>query len=123
MSVHAATTVNLARQEVEDRWRSTGPASDWAGDADVSFRDAPGDRGTEIHVILDRDRPAGVLGEALQKVFGDDPLAELKDDLRRFKALVETGEVPRSDGTPEGHAVERQMRQRPAQPVEEVGSR
>ena len=121
MSVHAATTVNRPRDQVEDLWRGTGP--DYAGDADVSFKEAPGDRGTEIHVVLDRDAPAGVLGEAVQKVFGSDPLAKLKDDLRRFKALAETGEVPRSSGTPEGHAVERQTRQRPAQPMEEVGSR
>jgi uncharacterized membrane protein len=123
MSVHAATTVNRPRDQVEDLWRRTGPGPDYGGDAEVSFKDAPGDRGTEIHVVLDRDAPAGALGAALQKVFGSDPLAKLKDDLRRFKALAETGEVPRSSGTPEGHAVERQLRQRPAQPMEEVGSR
>ena len=36
----------------------------------MSFKDAPGDRGTEIHVILDRDTPAGVIGEAVQKLLG-----------------------------------------------------
>jgi uncharacterized membrane protein len=123
MSVHAATTVNRPRDQVEELWRTSGPGPDYANDADVSFKDAPGDRGTEIHVVLDRDTPAGVLGEALQKLFGTEPLAKLKDDLRRFKALAETGEVPRSSGTPEGDAVERQLRQRPAQPMEEVGSR
>jgi hypothetical protein len=123
MSVHAATTINLPRNQVEDLWRSAGHAPDYAGDADVSFKEAPGDHGTEIHVILDRDAPAGVVGEAVQKLLGKEPLAKLKDDLRRFKALVETGEIPRSSGTPEGHAVERQLRQRPAQPLEEVGSR
>ena len=123
MSVHAAVTVNRSRDQVEDLWRNTGPGPEYADGADVSFKDAPGDRGTEIHVVLDRDAPAGALGEALQKVFGTEPLAELKDDLRRFKALAETGEIPRSSGTPEGHAVKRQLRQRPAQPMEEVGSR
>jgi uncharacterized membrane protein len=123
MSVHAATTINRPRDQVEDLWRGMGPGPDYAGDADVSFKDAPGDRGTEIHVVLDRDVPGGALGEVLQKVFGSDPLAKLKDDLRRFKALVETGEVPRSSGSPEGSAVERQLRQRPAQPMEEVGGR
>jgi hypothetical protein len=123
MSIHAATTVNLPRQQVEDLWRRTGHDPDYVADADVSFKDAPGDRGTEIHVILDRDAPAGVIGQAVQKLFGTEPHAKLKDDLRRFKALAETGEIPRSSGTPEGHAVERQLRQRPAQPLEEVGSR
>jgi uncharacterized membrane protein len=123
MSVHAAVTVNRPRDEVEDMWRSRRDGPDYGGDADVSFKDAPGDRGTEIHVILDRDAPAGVLGEAVQKLLGTEPLAKLKDDLRRFKAVAETGEVPRSSGSPEGEAVERQMRQRPAQPMEEVGTR
>jgi hypothetical protein len=123
MSIHAATTIDRPRGEVEDLWRGDGPGEHYAGEAEVTFKDAPGDHGTEIHVVLDRDTPAGVLGEALRKVLGSDPLAKLKDDLRRFKALAETGEVPRSSGTPEGHAVERQPRQRPAQPMEEVGSR
>lgn len=123
MSVHAAATVNLPREQVEEQWRSASQHLDYAGDADVTFKDAPGDRGTEIHVLLDRDAPAGVIGEAVQKLLGKEPLAKLKDDLRHFKAIAETGEVPRSSGSPEGSAVERQLRQHPAQPLEEVGSR
>jgi hypothetical protein len=45
------------------------------------------------------------------------------DALRRFKARVETGEVPRSDAVPEGELAERKLKQRPAQPLEEVGAR
>jgi hypothetical protein len=41
----------------------------------------------------------------------------VKDDLRRFKQRVETGEIPRSDGTPEGERAERKLKQRPAQPL------
>jgi uncharacterized membrane protein len=82
----------------------------------VTFRDAPGDRGTEIHVELDDDSR---IREVLGKLTGSDPLAELKDHLRRFKALVETGEVPRSDGTPEGESAKRKLKQRPAQPLDE----
>jgi uncharacterized membrane protein len=123
MSVHAAVTVNCPRDQVEDLWRSARKQPDYDGDADVSFKRAPGDRGTEVHVVLDRDAPAGVLGEALQKLLGTEPLAKLKDDLRHFKALAETGEIPRSSGTPEGEAVERQLRQRPVQPMEEAGTR
>src|SRR4051794_41152835 len=123
MSVHAATTVNRPRDQVQSLWSDFAQKSEYAGDADVSFKEAPGDRGTEIHVVIDRSTPAGVIGEAVQKVLGKEPLAKIKDDLRHFKALAETGEVPRSDGSPEGDAVERQLRQRPAQPLEEVGSR
>jgi hypothetical protein len=45
--------------------------------------------------------------------------AKVKDALRRFKQLVETGEIPRSDGSPEGERAERKVRQRPAQPLAE----
>jgi uncharacterized membrane protein len=123
MSVHAATTINLPPGQVENLWRTVHQMPDYGGDADVSFKNAPGDRGTEVHVILDRDAPAGVVGQAVQKLLGTEPLAKLKDDLRRFKAVAETGEIPRSSGTPEGTSVERQMKQRPAQPLEEVGTR
>ena len=46
------------------------------------------------------------------------PLAKAKDQLRHFKQQVETGEVPRSEGTPEGESVGRKFKQRPAQPLE-----
>jgi hypothetical protein len=108
MSRRAAITVYRPRAEVERLWRE----SDYA----VSFKDAPGDRGTEIHLEVD-DRSA--VGEIVGKVTGSDPLAKAKDDLRRFKALVETGEIPRSDGTPEGELAGRKLKQRPAQPLED----
>jgi uncharacterized membrane protein len=50
-------------------------------DAAVTFVDAPGDRGTKIHVDLDRRAPAGKLGEVVQKLVGSEPLAKVKDDL------------------------------------------
>jgi hypothetical protein len=87
----AAITVNRPLEEVERRWRETG------AEAPAQFRRAPGDRGTEIHAE----------GDA----------AKLKDLLRNFKARVETGEVPRSDATPEGESIERKLDQRPAQPL------
>jgi hypothetical protein len=43
----------------------------------------------------------------------------VKDDLRRFKQQVETGVIPRSEGSPEGESAERKFKQRPAQPLEE----
>ena len=118
MRAHAAITVHRSREEVERLWRSEHPPSeiDRAGAA-VRFADAPGDRGTEIHVDLERELPGGRLGEIGAKLAGRYPLAKVKDDLRRFKAHVETGEVPRSDATPEGERVERKFKQRPAQPL------
>jgi uncharacterized membrane protein len=84
------------------------------------FVDAPGDRGTEIHLELEYEVTGGAVGAAVKKVIGDEPLQMAKDDLRRFKQLVEVGEVVRSDGTPEGPSAEAYAHQRPAQPVESV---
>jgi hypothetical protein len=121
MSRKAAITVFRSRAEVEQFWRDSKHRPEYVQDADaaVTFKDAPGDRGTEIHVDLDYSAPGGKLGEIVQKLVGTDPLAKVKDDLRHFKAYVETGEVPRSDGSPEGEQLERKLKQRPAQPLDE----
>ncbi|HVE68169.1 MAG TPA: hypothetical protein VNB64_06275, partial [Solirubrobacteraceae bacterium] len=120
MADRAAITVNRPRDEVERLWSSPGYRPEYVDEADaaVSFRRAPGDRGTEIHVDLDRATPGGRLGEAVLKLLGSEPLAKVKDDLRRFKQRVETGEVARSEGTPEGELAARKLKQRPAQPLE-----
>jgi hypothetical protein len=110
--------VNLPREEVERRWAEQKPNFSEAGDATVTFKDAPGDRGTEIHVEVEGG-PGGKLGEMAQKLTGSEPLAKAKDDLRRFKHLIETGEIPRSDAVPEGELAERKLKQRPAQPLDE----
>ena len=75
--------------------RSTTPAR-------VRFVPAPGDQGTELHVDMRYSPPAGAVGATIAKLFGEEPRVQLKDDLRRFKKIVETGEIVRSDGSPEG---------------------
>jgi hypothetical protein len=95
----AAITVLGARAEVERQWRSSGERPESA-----TFKDAPGDRGTEIHV--ESGKPW--------------TLAKTKAELRRFKQQFETGETPRSDGAPEGDRVERLLKQRPAQPLSDT---
>jgi uncharacterized membrane protein len=121
MHPHAAITVHRSREEVQRLWSSSEYRPEYidGADARVTFADAPGDRGTEIHVDLEKGAPGGKLGEIVQKVTGAEPLAKIKDDLRRFKQHVETGEIPRSDGSPEGERAERKFKQRPAQPLEE----
>ena len=119
MSQKATITVHRSREEVERLWRERRPA----GDAPATFRDAPGGRGTEIHVEVSGAGPDGRLGELaekvelVEKVVGAGGRAKVKDQLRRFKQLVETGEIPRSDGSPEGERFERKLKQRPAQPL------
>jgi hypothetical protein len=121
MSPKAATTVNRPPDEVRRLWESSEYRPQYVdgSDAAVTFKPAPGDRGTEIHVDLSASRPGGKLGELVQGLFGGAPLAKVKDDLRRFKQHVETGEIPRSDGVPEGELAERKLKPRPAQPLEE----
>jgi uncharacterized membrane protein len=121
MSQKAAITVNRPREDVERLWRSSEYRPEYieASDARVTFIDAPGDRGTEIHVELGRTR-GGKLGKVVQKLAGAVPRAKVTDDLRRFKQQVETGVVARSDGTPEGELAERKLKQRPAQPLSEA---
>jgi uncharacterized membrane protein len=118
MTGKAAITVNRPREELERLWNSSEYRPQYIAEAEaaVTFKDAPGDRGTEIHVDL---KPSGKLGEIVQGLFGGAALPKVKDDLRRFKQHVETGEIPRSDGTPEGESAERKLKQRPAQPLEE----
>jgi uncharacterized membrane protein len=115
----AAITINRPREEVQRRWAEQQSKFSEAGDATVTFNDAPGDRGTEIYVDLEESAPGGKLGEMAQKLTGSEPLAKVKDDLRRFKQRVETGEIARSDASPEGELAERKLGQRPAQPLDE----
>ena len=113
MSGNKATiTVFRPRDEVERLWQG----SEHQPEGSVSFTDAPGDRGTEIHVELSE---GGKLGGIAQKLTGSDPRAKAMDALRRFKQLTETGEITRSEGTPEGEAAERKLKQRPAQPLDD----
>jgi hypothetical protein len=114
MTTHAAITVHRSRDELERLWNSPDYRPRYIADlgANIRFVDAPGDRGTEIHVEAEPSGP-------LQKLMGAGALAKVKDELRRFKQRVETGEIPRSDSTPEGESAERKLKQRPAQPLPE----
>jgi uncharacterized membrane protein len=111
-----AITVNRPRDEVQRLWLAPERRPAYIADsgATVTFKEAPGDRGTEIHVDL------GEGGGLVSRLTGGGPsLAKVKDDLRRFKQLVETGVISRSDGVPEGELAERKLKQRPAQPLEQ----
>jgi hypothetical protein len=114
-------TVMKEREEVERLWRDPRLRPDHAGDDAMSVRfiDAPGDRGTEIHVELTSRPRGGKLGTAVQKLAGTEPLAQVKNEMRRFKQLVETGVIARSDASPQGEQLKRKVKQRPAQPLSE----
>jgi uncharacterized membrane protein len=133
-----------AQPDGRSHWRATGPGGmkvDWDAEvvADrpgeliswrtlpgaevvhtgiVAFVPAPGDRGTEVHVDIEYAPPAGKAGSIIGKLFGEEPELQVRDDLRRFKQVMETGEVVRSEGSPEGTLARRLLNQRPAQPLE-----
>ena len=92
----AVTTGDVAAERIA--WGSVeGADVDTSGE--VLFVPAPGGRGTEVRVTLRYDMPAGPLGKAIARYFGDDPSQALDDDLRRFKQVMETGEVLYSDAS------------------------
>jgi uncharacterized membrane protein len=114
MSVSSAITINRPQQEIAARLgQSEPPLSD--EDAEVSYAPAPGGRGTEVRVLLP-NAPEG-LGQKVAAVMGVDAQRQLDDALRRFKQLLETGEIARSDGSPTGTDAKQQRSQRPAQPA------
>jgi uncharacterized membrane protein len=73
-------------------WRSVeGSMIETAGY--VRFEPAPGERGTLVRVALEYNVPAGKIGAAIATLFGKRPGAHVEEMLRRFKQLMETGEV------------------------------
>lgn len=82
-------------------WHSVGDADvDNAGE--VRFERAPGGRGTIVRVRLQYRPPGGMAGALVAKLFGEEPSQQIDDDLRRFKQLVETGEITTTKGQPSG---------------------
>ncbi len=78
-------------------WRAVEGA-DVAHRGSIRFQQAPGRRGTELRVDLEYTPPGGALGRTIAWLFGEEPELQLRDDLRRFKQLMETGEIPLSEG-------------------------
>jgi len=66
----------------------------------VNFDETP--HGTRVRVHLQYNPPAGRLGAAVARLFGEEPGQTIREDLRRFKRLMETGEIPTTDGQPSG---------------------
>ncbi|HZV32932.1 MAG TPA: SRPBCC family protein [Verrucomicrobiae bacterium] len=118
----------IRKSDTESHWRVRGPANSelewdsfiinehpneliaWESKPDaevrnagtIRFTPAPGNQGTAVTVQLDYVPPAGRIGSAVAKLTGEEPELQLEDDLMRFKALMETGEVPTTIGQPTG---------------------
>jgi uncharacterized membrane protein len=68
----------------------------------VEFVDAPAGRGTIVHISMEYNPPAGSLGAAFAKLFGEEPNTQINEDLHHFKQIMETGEIATVQGQPSG---------------------
>jgi uncharacterized membrane protein len=90
--------VTLETEISEDRpdeliaWQSVG-GSDIDAKGRVTFRDGPAGRGTLVEAIIAYQPPAGDLGRHIAKLFGREPGVQARRELKRFKMLMETGEI------------------------------
>jgi uncharacterized membrane protein len=75
----------------------TGEDAEVKNHGRVEFRDAPGDRGTEVHATIVYQPPAGALGKVIATLFQMEPGLQAKRDLRRLKMLLEAGEIATSE--------------------------
>ena len=76
-------------------WRSVDEAT-VPNAGSVHFTDAGDDRGTVVRVVLEYQPPAGRIGRFVAKLFGEEPDVQVREDLRRFKSMMEAGEIPNS---------------------------
>jgi uncharacterized membrane protein len=95
------SSVDLLTEVVEERpdeliaWR-TLPDSQVEAEGRVSFRDAPAGRGTVLEATVAYRPPGDELGRWIAKLFQREPDIQGRRELRRFKMLMETGEIATS---------------------------
>lgn len=112
----AGTTVEWDAEITEDRpgelisWRALAGAK-LMSSGSVRFQRAPGGRGTEVRIEVQHQPPGGLIGAGIAWLFGEAIGLHAASDLRRFKQLMEIGEIVQSDASV--HAGPR-----PAQPPE-----
>jgi len=82
-------------------WRSL-EGSDVRNSGAVRFEPAPAGRGTFVSVTMQYEPPAGRMGMAIAKLTGEEPQVQVREDLRRFKRLMEAGEIPTTEGQSHG---------------------
>ena len=83
-------------------WK-TLPGADVHNHGVVRFSPGPGGRGTTVRLQLEYRPPGGPLATFAAKAFGEEPEQQAQEDLRRFKRVMEVGEVPTTEGQSAGH--------------------
>jgi uncharacterized membrane protein len=100
----AGHIVDVVTEVAEDRegeviaWRSVED-SEIETEGRVTFTDAPGTRGTRVSLIVGYKPPAGAMGRIFAKAFRREPQIQARHDLKRFRMLMETGEIATSART------------------------
>jgi uncharacterized membrane protein len=96
-------------------WR-TREGSDVPNAGSVRF-EPQSDGTTMVKVALEYEPPVGRFASFVAKLFGKEPNIQVAQDLARFKALMETGEIPTTKGQPVGEAqIAKQEKQQEDQP-------
>jgi len=72
----------------------------------VRFVDAPNTLGTIVHISMQYNPPGGSMGAVIARMFGEEPGQQLRNDLRNFKMMMETGEIASVEGQPSGRSKE-----------------
>ena len=85
-------------------WQSL-PGSELATAGSVRLQKAPGGRGTVLRLSLKYDPPGGKLAATIASLFGQGLENDVRDDLRKFKQLMEAGEVATTAGQPTGQCI------------------
>lgn len=73
-------------------WRSL-PGAEVNNAGSVHFTPTPDGTGTDVRVVLSYEPPAGMVGVAVAKLLGEEPSKQVADDLRRFKQVLDSGDV------------------------------
>ena len=104
------SSVELVTRITEDQpgkaiaWESE-PESQIDTQGRVEFLEAGPGRGTMVRLVMRYDPPGGIVGKGLAKLFQREPHIQARRDLRRFKSLMETGEVA-TNASPSGRKSE-----------------
>jgi uncharacterized membrane protein len=97
------STIDLVTKIVEDEpgvtiaWKSE-PDSEVTTEGRVEFFEQPPGRGTGVRLTLKYDPPGGMPARAVAKILQREPNVQARRDLRRFKQLIETGEIATNAG-------------------------
>lgn len=90
---------DVPNQRIE--WRSM-PGSEVDTRGVIEFRPRTGNRGIVVTARIEYAPPAGSAGKALAALIGRHPEFTVREDLRRFKAMIEAGEIPTTVGQSHG---------------------